>query len=123
MNYYGCSVCDYKTDNRANYMKHVSRTKHKKKMDGLSTRKTYECKEKGCLYKTKICGNFKTHQKTHLSNINNFRCIVCDILLTDRHHIHRHLKQTDHISNVISKEMDVNKTSKYIEKINNLNLV
>jgi hypothetical protein len=58
---YYCEKCNYPTSDISNYKRHLNSPRHKKKINGESTIKIYNCECEGCEYSTKYKGNMKKH--------------------------------------------------------------
>ena len=117
MSTYRCSVCNLNTDDRSNYYKHTSTERHRKKMNGEPTKKTYKCEVEGCLYKTMLCQNFAIHKRVHLVQKAEFKCLACDQEVRDKYSLSRHYKTEQHVTNVLEKYPEAKYRKEYIKTL------
>ena len=60
-----CDSCNYETDIKSNYARHLKTIKHAKNAGEITKKKVYKCEHDECTYETTDCSNFKKHQKVH----------------------------------------------------------
>jgi hypothetical protein len=60
-----CDICDYETEIKSNYNRHLKSVKHAKKAGEIPQKKVYKCTHDGCDYETTDCSNFRKHQEVH----------------------------------------------------------
>lgn len=89
-----CDQCDYKTDKKFNYLRHISSSKHKKKISGNNM----------------VCKNISD---------NNLCCVQCGKTYETRSGLWKHLKKNRHSSNTDSYNMNINQTETHYTNTNN----
>ena len=81
---FNCEECDYKTDIKCNYQKHLNKHIKKEKID------VFKCDK--CEYETKIKCNYEKHYKTHsMLNKNFFNCEICNYKTYNKSNLTTHL--------------------------------
>ena len=98
MNKFNCDICNYSTEDKSNYAKHLKTPKHLQKELGEEKKaKEYKCAE--CNYTCFDSSNFSKHKKSlaHRIKIGEVekikkvhKCGLCDYETPDRSNFHKH---------------------------------
>ena len=107
MTEYKCDTCNYKTDRKWTYQRHLKSKKHINKLKGPAE-KTYDCQE--CDHKAKSRQALYMHKKKHDDyEVHRYKCNLCNITVRDIQMYEQHKKGLPHCK----------RTSEQIRKIKN----
>ena len=70
MTTFNCEICNYETDIKSNYTRHMKSVKHLKLAGAIPQKKVYRCEQDDCTYETTDCSNFRKHQEVHKKRVN-----------------------------------------------------
>lgn len=97
---YTCETCNYETNRKLNYNRHMVSKKHKKNIGELS--RLHKCEL--CDYTSKRPFNVKIHMKTHDEGRRyKYHCETCNYKAEDIQHIRNHIKRESHKKKIISE--------------------
>lgn len=107
-----CQTCNYATNYKYNYNRHLKSKRHLLKASGKSTRKTYKCDQ--CNYVSKWSGNLKRHQKVHNKDESPkkgfaYLCKACNMYIKDSKALKGHVTTLKHGTNVFEKYPETTK--------------
>lgn len=126
-----CEVCNYQTDRKANYERHLKSKGHQKKTNPeLALHKCPTCE-----YSTKRKDNYTRHLLSHEETIKHkYKCLLCDTSFRDKTALKAHMSAEKHKKLVLEKpeltitklvngvplqdstRIDRTKTNKYLAK-------
>ena len=118
-NQFSCEKCQYVTDDKSNYMKHLKTNRHNR--TSFSEHRKYVCEP--CSFITTSRGNHARHLNTSKHKItihhittskpDGFECHICGKWYSHRPSLSRHLKTCTPVADDHTKVMDLNKERLY----------
>jgi len=103
-NIYSCTQCDYETENKYSYGRHLKTKLHLRRLNSGVKHLVYSCSVDGCDYITRNKSNFNRHVKTHSDTIIHTReCKLCNMTFRDKANIKKHRYTTKHCKKFTEK--------------------
>ena len=103
-NIYSCNQCDYKTENKYSYGRHLKTKLHLRRLNSGVKHLVYACSVNGCKYTTRNKSNFNRHVKSHSDTIIHTReCKLCNMTFRDKANLKKHRTTTKHCNKFTEK--------------------
>ena len=94
-------TCEYGTNVKSKYNRHLSTSRHLKLINGESTTKLYKCEYDNCEHETHDRGHFRRHKLLHEGIIEcAYFCLACDEHIRDNDLLIKHWRKFSHQMNV-----------------------
>ena len=96
-NIYSCNQCDYQTENKYSYGRHLKTKLHLRRLNQGVKHLVYACSVDGCKYTTRNKSNFNRHVKSHSDTIiHTIKCVYCNMTFRGKGNAIKHKKTLQH---------------------------